>query len=73
MDNNKFWLGVWAICGTVLITLMLCISVSNQSSNEKILEMVKVGADPIAANCAIVGLNNYSTPVICDHVSKKQN
>ena len=70
MDDNKFYLGVWAILGTVAITLVLCISIGNQVSNTKMVDMVKAGADPIAANCAIVGMS-YSQ-IICDHVSKKQ-
>lgn len=60
MDENKFWLSVWGILGTVVAVLILSIATYNAHSNiilERMVEQHKV--DPLRAACAIN--NNYGS------------
>ena len=62
-SDNKFWLGVCALIAFGVSVLILSITLGNQLTNAKIVEMVKAGANPIAAHCAIA--INSSQDAVC--------
>ena len=67
MNDNNFYLGWAAIAAalivSVVVSVAVCISVVNIRSKDAVLEMVKAGADPIAAACAVGQLD--SMPGVC--------
>ena len=63
MDDNKFYLGWTAIAASIVVTVAMCITFVSLQSKSAVLEMVKAGADPIAAACAVGQLDNM--PGIC--------
>ena len=65
MSEEEFWLGVWKIVATVLCVITLTIGGCEVSGRLLISGMVKDGADPIAASCAINGMIVASSAVIC--------
>ena len=52
MSEEAFWLGVWKIVGAAFMVLTVTIGSCSSYTNYKIAEVVKGGADPVAAACA---------------------
>ncbi|MFT8308529.1 hypothetical protein [Acetobacter malorum] len=72
MDGDqKFWLGLWAIVATTIVSivLMICIAATYGSAKQwkTLQEMVRNGASPMAAACAIEGKNGSDNqyPIAC--------
>lgn len=63
MNDNNFYLWWPAIAAALIVSVVVCISVVNIRSKDAVLEMVKNGADPIAAACAVGQLDNI--PGVC--------
>ena len=63
MDDNKFYIGCWSIVATTVVLIVAIIGFANLQSKSAVLEMVKAGADPIAAACAVGQLD--SMPGVC--------
>ena len=63
MNDNNFYLGWTAIAAALIVSVAVCISVVNIRSKDAVLEMVKNGADPIAAACAVGQLDDM--PGVC--------
>ncbi|MCG4273930.1 hypothetical protein [Acetobacter senegalensis] len=72
MDNDqKFWLGIWSLIAATIVSIALIISIfatCDSAKRWKVLqEMVRSGANPMAAACAIDGRggsdNQY--PIAC--------
>ena len=66
MDNEgKFWFSIWStvICGV----LMLCVigAYSSHLKDEKLLEMVKRGADPLRAKCGLMSSESSRNNTVC--------
>jgi hypothetical protein len=57
-DENKFWLGLWALGAIVVIALIsACVSTAHHKL-DTLQDMVAKGANPMAASCALgVGQN----------------
>ena len=56
MDREgRFWLGIWSLAAAVIVTFVCSIAYVNKAKNDQVVEMVKHGADPIKARCAIIG------------------
>lgn len=53
MSENKFWVTVWGLVATILIVLMAVVAFSSQATNDKIVQMVREGASPVEASCAL--------------------
>ena len=55
IDDTKFWLILWALILAGFVTLVTSISAAHIGNSRLIAQMVKDGADPIRAACAIRG------------------
>lgn len=64
-SDSKYWLSIWTLVATVIVTLIITIALYNIKSNQQIVDMVKDGADPIAARCALTGMNTNGDGAIC--------
>ena len=57
-EENKFWLGCWAIVAVVLIALMSTCIASDYNARSTLQDMVAKGANPMVASCALgIGQN----------------
>ncbi|OWT55240.1 hypothetical protein [Candidimonas nitroreducens] len=56
MEDNKFWLGFWAIAAVLGVVIATYIAITTNHTTDKIAEMVKAGADPVLAACAVTGM-----------------
>lgn len=63
-SEGKFWFSVWALVAAVLITLMVCITLTMWSKRLHLNEMVSKGADPIRVACALDMYDNNTMCVI---------
>ena len=70
MDDNKFYIGCWSLVTTAVVLIVAVIGFVNLQSKSAVLEMVKAGADPIAAACAVGQLDNM--PGVCVGVVVKK-
>lgn len=52
-DENNFWLSLWALLGFVIITCSALGAYSGHLEDQKLVEMVSKGADPVVAKCAL--------------------
>jgi len=57
-SESKFWLAINAIFWAGILAFTLTISSCIQNQSRKVQELVKMGTNPIAAKCAIVGVDN---------------
>jgi len=55
MENNLFLLNAWRIVAAAFAVLVLTIGGCSAYKSGVVADMVKAGADPIAAHCAIFG------------------
>lgn len=53
MKDNKLYATMWKTSAAIIITLFICITGSCQNTKYTLKEMVKAGADPIDAACAL--------------------
>lgn len=72
MDNDqKFWLSVWSLVATVVVSVALIVSIAETCNSTKrwktLQDMVRSGANPMAASCAIDGRNSSDNryPIAC--------
>lgn len=52
-SDDKFWISVWSIAATALVTIAITIATYNHSKNVVISEMIKNGASPTEVLCAL--------------------
>lgn len=72
MDNDqKFWVSIWAIVATFILAMSIALSAFNANQDALLHEMVKKGADPIIAACALKGPSGASAAPICILAVKK--
>ncbi len=55
MEDNQFYIRIWTLVVSVIITLIASLCVSSVTSDYHIRLLIEQGVDPIAANCAIAG------------------
>ncbi len=65
MNENEFWLGVWKLVTVAIMVLTLSISSCSIVKHRTVAELVKNGANPIDAYCAINTGDSSGDPVIC--------
>lgn len=53
MDDNKFYIGCWSLATIVFLTICGCITATGILEDRAVVEMVKAGADPLVAACAV--------------------
>lgn len=70
MDENKFWLGVWAIIAVIVLGVGSILMQSSYENNRAIERALKAAptADPIALSCA---LNIGSTSTCATYLLRK--
>ena len=66
MDDNVYWLKLWSMVGFCACIFVVLGVVSGALADHQITNLVKAGANPIAARCAIKGMDS-SVHLICDH------
>ena len=64
MDENKFWLSIWAITALAVVAVVGITAFYYQSKNDLITDMVSKGANPIAASCSLDNISDYSDQCI---------
>jgi len=52
-DENKFWLGCWALGAIVFIALISAVTSSVYNARSALQDMVAKGANPMVASCAL--------------------
>lgn len=55
MDENKFWLVVNILAVTLVLSVITSVNFWQAQTDRKIIEMVKAGASPESAYCALRG------------------
>jgi len=70
-QEGKFYAVVWTLAAIVVVVTVCCCSVTSIHNNDTMLEMVKAGANPLEARCAVEGSGNSST-VDCNIIMSKQ-
>jgi hypothetical protein len=54
MDSDgKFWVSVWAMASVVIVSIVLTTCSADMKGDKIVAEMVKGGADPMEAACAV--------------------
>ena len=64
MEENTFWLRLWQSVSVALVLVVLTIAGCNARQATAIERLVKDGADPIKAACAIQGSGSVPSCVI---------
>ncbi len=59
MNDEYFWIFCWGIAAAALVSIVAISQISSQATNAKMVEMVKAGANPIAAECALTGAGTH--------------
>lgn len=70
MDDNKFWLAVWAIVAAAVIGVAGAVTYADAHQRETVLKAIEGGADPLTARCAIGG-HGPSSAGICAIVAAR--
>ncbi len=65
MNDNEFWYSVWKIAGVVIVAIVLLGVGSCQLSKQKVVDMVKAGANPIEVACAYDLMDNAVADPVC--------
>lgn len=54
MDSeNKFWMGFWSLCASVLVTLIVCCTFDAYQSKQTFIKAVQAGNDPLKVTCSM--------------------
>jgi len=53
MSDEKYWLSLWTMGSIALILFSLVIARFHIMQQEQLLELVRLGADPMVASCAL--------------------
>lgn len=51
--TDHYWLRFWGIVGIMFVMAIAIPATCTMHANYKVTQMVKAGADPVAAGCAI--------------------
>ena len=64
-SEQKFWICMWGMVGTFLITVMVCLTLSGFDRRDTWDKAVSNGADPMVANCALYSADTSGDIAIC--------
>lgn len=64
-SEQKFWICMWGMVVTFLITVMVCLTLSGFDRRDKWDKAVSNGADPMVATCALYGSDTHGEAAIC--------
>ena len=68
MEENKFWLALWIAGMITVIGIAGIVGAVTVNSDNRKVELIKGGADPIAVTCAM----GNSQASICTIITAKQ-
>lgn len=71
MNENKFWICIWVLLSITLSFLFFLIAHYSNKSEEKIVDLIKSGVNPIEAHCAIS--MTQSNSLVCMSLIKNKN
>jgi hypothetical protein len=57
MEENKFWLILWATLGSLFVVIIISLLTAAYHTEKHIMQMVQSGANPIEAKCAVGSYN----------------
>jgi len=75
MDENRFWLSVWAIAAAVVISLIGSCTYTTALNRDKLDKAVSNGADPMVTACALgitVGGSTTADAIICNTLAQNR-
>lgn len=72
-DEKNYRVAVWALLGTVVIALATLGVYANHIEDQKVVELVSKGADPIVAKCSLDFQTQGAAPLICVEAFKNAN
>ena len=64
-NENNFWVGFWTLAGIVLIALTTLGVYAGHIEDQKVVDLVSNGADPIVAKCSLELSDRGAIPLIC--------
>lgn len=70
-QEGKFYAVVWTLAAIVFLGFTGSYIICNSKDNDTMLEMVKVGANPLEASCAVLG-NHSSSSIDCNILMAKK-
>ena len=70
MDENQFWATIWKTAATAFSVLVVTVGGCSMNQQFRIVDLVADGADPIAAQCAIYGVES-SNAAVCGAIASK--
>jgi len=69
MDKeNTYWFCLWTMAAAAILSLFALCAYSTHLENQKLVEMVRLGADPLKAKCALTSTRERG---YCDVVINK--
>ena len=64
-SEQKFWICMWGMVVTFLITVMVCLTLSGFDRRDKWDKAVSNGADPMVTTCALYQADTHGESAIC--------
>lgn len=64
-SDQKFWIFIWGMVLTFLVSLMVCTTINAHGKRDKWEKAVSNGADPMVTACALDGVNGNAGTAIC--------
>jgi len=64
-SEQKFWICMWGMVVTFLITVMVCLTLSGFDRRDKWDKAVSNGADPMVTTCALYQADTHGETAIC--------
>lgn len=66
MDKeNTFWFALWTMAAGSVLLLFTLAAYSSHLEDKKLVEMVKSGANPLIAKCALSSMESSKTSTMC--------
>lgn len=63
--EEKFWLSIWCAVIGAFVVLILAVLANSYNDNTTMEAMVKAGANPVAARCALTGSLSAPEAAMC--------
>jgi hypothetical protein len=58
MDENKFWIGIWALGASVITVITITLVLCSMHTKDTFSKAVAAGNDPMRVSCSL-GLGQY--------------
>lgn len=64
-DENNFWAGIWIVLGVVVMALTALVVYAGHLEDQKVVDLVSKGSDPIVAKCSLDFPTQSAAPLVC--------